>query len=58
MKTLLLSLSFLVTFSLFAQTPYTPTAENLKAREEFRDGSLVSFFIGGSIACWLPGNGR
>lgn len=55
MKTLLLSLSFLVTFSLFAQTPYTPTAENLKAREEFRDGKFGIFLHWGLYSMLATG---
>lgn len=55
MKTLLLSLSFLVTFSLFAQTPYMPTAENLKAREEFRDGKFGVFLHWGLYSMLATG---
>ncbi len=55
MKTLLLSLSFLVTFSLFAQTSYTPTAENLKAREEFRDGKFGIFLHWGLYSMLATG---
>ena len=55
MKTLLLSLSFLITFSLFAQTPYTPTAENLKAREEFRDGKFGIFLHWGLYSMLATG---
>ena len=55
MKTLLFSLSFLVTFSLFAQTSYTPTAENLKAREEFRDGKFGIFLHWGLYSMLATG---
>lgn len=55
MKTLLLSLSFLITFSLFAQTSYTPTAENLKAREEFRDGKFGIFLHWGLYSMLATG---
>lgn len=45
---------------LFAQhsgAPYNPPAENLQARQEFRDKNLEFFSIGAFIACLVRENG-
>lgn len=50
-------LLFVMNLGAFAQSPYQPAEENLKARRNFRTISLVFFFIGGYMPCSLPVSG-
>ncbi len=48
-KTLLIVATLLMNYVGMAQTSYQPTAENLKAREQFQDQNLEFSCIGDSI---------
>ena len=48
-------LLFVMNLGAFAQSPYQPAEENLKARQEFQDNKFG--FIGGYTLCSLPVSG-
>ena len=55
MKTILFSLSLLITFAVSAQKTYVPTEENLKARQEFQDDKFGIFLHWGLYSMLATG---
>ena len=61
-KILLLCASLLITVTAIRAAeqggaPYTPSAQNLEARNWFQDAKFGMFIHWGSTACWAGANG-